>query len=588
MDLKNHAFTVYYSGQTQKPGSMAPGIFFLENLLKMGRSIQMLQIKTAKFDICSNQYLKTMKWIIITLFWFGSVPFIYSQSELLWSRNFITEIRNYYLDYPSMQVNGDTIKVIGKNNTPNGQRLLIVSYDLKGDTLSTGIFGKDSVSNNTIIDYRFDSTNHVYILQKEKLTYYKSKIILQKYALDGTLVWVEQIHNPGDTSFTPHSLTLTNDTLLLLTAYKEYDYLEEASDVNTTTTISQLYAYNSKGSQIWHREFNPVTEIGWFIYSMFVHDNIIYLFGDFNKLIKVATDNKLIYTGTTTFLNGLNNIQPTSDGNFLISAWTNYRISKVNHNGSRIWTKSFASYLPSNTVGDEIRAMIQDSAGNIYITGRHYGSNLGSPSHTNADILTLKYDSSGQLLWENRYEFGIDNADIGNTIHLKNGYIYVGGNSERLGVATDYDYIVLKIDAETGTSSGSYRYNGIANGDDAVSSMFVFDNGNVALTGLSLFQNTYNWTTQLLSDIVSSVLDSSKEIEILIYPNPVLDRGILNVKGDGIESYTIYSVIGQEVQKGKFGTSHVNEISLNDISKGIFFIYLRSGNRTITQKLVIR
>ncbi|MBK8875713.1 MAG: hypothetical protein IPN13_18095 [Bacteroidetes bacterium] len=51
--------------------------------------------------------------------------------------------------------------------------------------------------------------------------------------------------------------------------------------------------------------------------------------------------------------------------------------------------------------------------------------NYGTPSYTNADILTLKYNSNGNLIWQSRYEYGINNADIGNVIILKNGQIYV-------------------------------------------------------------------------------------------------------------------------------------------------------------------
>ncbi|MCO5258263.1 MAG: hypothetical protein M9926_16075, partial [Lentimicrobium sp.] len=197
--------------------------------------------------------------------------------------------------------------------------------------------------------------------------------------------------------------------------------------------------------------------------------------------------------------------------------------------------------------GDEIKATIQDSSGNIYITGRHYGDEYGTSNYSNADILTVKYDNSGNLIWQNRYEYGINNADIGNTIVLKNGQIYVGGNSQRLGQGTDYDYVVLKIDSATGVSTGIYRYNGLANGDDAISSLFIFDNGNVALTGLSFFNSNFDWTTQLLSDVVLSVQNISSENNFQVYPNPTKSGEVITILGQGIISYSIISSIGQVV-----------------------------------------
>jgi hypothetical protein len=537
-----------------------------------------------------NNKNDTMKRLILILTLIGIMTNTYSQSTLLWSKDFTTGLNNYYSEYPTIKTVGDTIKVIGRKNTANGQRLLIVKYDLLGDTISTKTFGSDSVTNNSIIDYKFDTTNHVYILHKEQLGFYKSKIVLQKYSLDGNLIWVEQIQNPADTSYTPHSLGLANDTCLFITAYKEYDYPELGDDVIFTTTFSQLYAFNSNGTQLWQREFNSTTEINWFAYDIFVHNNTAYLFANntsFNNvLVKVDINNNLTINTNTGILNGINDVQLTPDNNLIITARTSYRISKVNLSGSLIWTQQSGTNLPTNS--DEMRATIQDSAGNIYITGRHYGLNYGTPSYTNADILTLKYNSNGNLIWQNRYEYEVNNADIGNTIILKNGQIYVGGNSQRLGVGTDYDYVVLKIDSATGLSTGVYRYDGLANGDDAVSSLYVFDNGNVALTGLSYINSKYDWTTQLLSDVVLSVHNFTAENNFQVYPNPTTSGEVLTIECSGIKSYSIISAIGQVVQQGTLGTNDLHTIQLDNVTTGMYLLYLKTDNGIMTRKLIVK
>ena len=524
-----------------------------------------------------------MKRLILILTLIGIMTNTYSQSTFLWSKDFTTGLNNYYSEYPSIQTTADTIKVIGRKNTANGQRLLIVKYDLLGDTISTKTFGSDSVFNNSIIDYKFDTTNHVYILHKEQLGFYKSKIVIQKYSLDGTLIWVEQIQNPADTSYSPRSLGLANDTCLCITAYKEYDY-----PASGTTTLAQLYAYNSNGNQLWQREFNPNTEINWFAYDIFIHNNDILLFGSAGKLVKVDINNNLIFNGNTGILNGINDVQTTPDNNLLITAWTRYRISKVNLSGSLIWTQQFGTNLPSNVSGDEMKATIQDSAGNIYITGRHYGLNYGTPSYTNADILTLKYNSNGSLIWQNRYEYGVNNADIGNTIILKNGQVYVGGNSERLGVGTGYDYVILKIDSASGLSTGVYRYDGLANGDDAVSSLYVFDNGNVALTGLSYINSQYDWTTQLLSDVVLSVHNFTAENNFQVYPNPTARGEVLTIVGNGIKSYSIISAVGQIVQQGTLETNNSHSMQIDNVTTGMYLLYLKTDNGIMTRKLIVK
>ncbi len=530
-----------------------------------------------------------MKRLILILTLVGIMTKTYSQSTLLWSKDFATWLNNYYSEYPSIQTVADTIKVIGRKNTADGQRLLIVKYDLFGDTISTKNYGNDSVFNNSIIDYKFDTLNHVYILSKEQLGFYKSKIVLQKYSLDGNLIWVKQVQSPADTSYTPHSLGLANDTCIFISAYKEYDYPEPGDDVIFTTTLLQLYAYNSNGNQLWQREFNPNTEINSFAYDIFIHNNDIFLFGSAGKLVKVDINNNITFNGNTGILNGVSEVQLTPDNNLLITAaFGKYRISKVNLTGTLIWTQQYGTNLPSNVIADEMKATIQDSVGNIYITGRHYGMNYGTPSYTNADILTLKYNSSGNLIWQNRYEYGINNADIGNTIVLKNGQIYVGGNSQRLGVGSDYDYVVLKIDSSTGVSTGVYRYNGVANGDDAVSSLYVFDNGNVALTGLSYINSQYDWTTQLLSDVVLPVQNIEIENSFRVYPNPTASGEVLTIGGNGIKSYSIISATGQIVQQGTLEPTELNSIYINNVKTGMYLLCLKTDNGIMTRKLIVK
>jgi len=524
----------------------------------------------------------------------GIMTNLYSQSTMLWSKDFTANLGAYYFwKPPIVQAVAETVKVIGRNNTVDGQRLSLVEYDLDGDIISTITYGDGFVSDNTIIDYKFDTENHLYILQSEQLEFYKSKIVLQKYSLDGDLIWAKQIECPADTSYSARSLGLINDNCIFITAYKSYDYPEQGDDVIWTTSLPYLYAYDSDGNQLWQREFDTEAEINWFSHEIFAHNNTAFLFGNntsfSNVLVKVDINNNLTINTNTGLLYGVGDIQLTPDNNLLITTGRlEYRISKMDMNGTVLWTQYYGTNLPSNVSADEIKSTIQDSDGNIYITGRHYGQNYGTPSYTNADILTIKCDNNGNVIWKNRYEYGINNADIGNAIALKNGYVYVGGQSERLGVGTGYDYVVLKIDALSGSTAGVYRYNGLGNGDDAVSSLAVFDNGNVALTGLSYVNSQYGWTTQLLSDIVLSVKNISAEDDINVYPNPVTRGQTITIVGKGINSYSIISAIGQVVKQGKFGVNDFHTIQLDNIETGIYFLNLKTDKEILSRKIIVR
>jgi len=518
-----------------------------------------------------------MKRLILILIVIGIMTNAYSQSTLLWSKDFTAGLNNYYSEYPVIQTIADTIKVVGRINTASGQGLGIIKYDLSGNIISTKIYGDDLASNNSVIDYKFDATSHVYILQKEKLGFYKSKIVLQKYSLDGDLIWIQQIQNPADTSYTPHSLGLINDTCIFFTAYKEYNYPEPGDDVIETITLPYLFAFSSDGGQLWQRVFNTDTEISWFPLGIFVHNNTAYLFGMNNSslfhrfLLKIDINNDLTIINTE-LERGIKNVQLTLDNNLLVTQGPDYRITKTNLLGAVLWT----SHYETNNSSDEIKSTIQDADGNIYITGRHYETN------TNADILTIKYDSNGNLIWENRYEYGGNNADIGNTIELKNGQVYVGGQSQRIGAGGDYDYVVLKIDDESGNTTGIYRYNGLANGNDVVTSLKVFDNGNVALTGLSYINSQYDWTTQLLSDVILSIPNISLKSELKVYPNPTCGELKIESGELRIEDIVIYDVFGkiQKIEKLK------NAIDISHLSTGIYFVKIRTEAGEVVKKVL--
>jgi hypothetical protein len=534
-----------------------------------------------------------MKCFMILLTTFGIISNIYSQSTLLWSADFPAGMNNYYSGTPGIHVIADTIRVMGRITTAGGQRLAIVNYDFSGDTLSTKIYGNDLVLNNSIVDYKFDTSNNIYILQDEKLDFFKSKLVLQKYSPDGELIWAQQVQSAADTSYVPLKLALANDTCIFVTTLKQFNYPELGDDVIMTENLSYLYAFHSQGNLLWQREFDPENEI-WYADKIFIHNNTAYFFErNFPStkiwLIKVDINNNLSIIENTSIPFGVSRIYLTADNHLLLFSGIKYMFSKVTLDGKVLWTKDYGTNLPHNVSGDEVISVIQDTDGNIYVTGRHYGQNYGTSTYTNADILTIKYSKTGNLIWQNRYEYGVNNGDIGRTIRLKNGQIYVGGKSQRLGVSSDIDYVVLKIDATHGNTTGIYRYNGPANGNDMVSSLHIMDNGNVVLTGLSYNYSQYDWTTQFLSDIVLSAPTLNTEFNASIFPNPVSIGGILTLSGDYFNSYQIVSTSGQIIQQEKFEqTNNSYHIHTGNLKAGMYIIQIETNLGKVSRKLIVR
>jgi len=112
---------------------------------------------------------------------------------------------------------------------------------------------------------------------------------------------------------------------------------------------------------------------------------------------------------------------------------------------------------------------------NVYVAG--YAVKTGS----GLDYVLLKYDSVGVLKWVQSYDGGFNNTDIATGMELDNsGNIYLTGKS--INGAGNFDIVTVKYNA-SGTLLWSRRYNGTGNGLDEPTAITVDGSGDVYITG---------------------------------------------------------------------------------------------------------
>ncbi len=117
-----------------------------------------------------------------------------------------------------------------------------------------------------------------------------------------------------------------------------------------------------------------------------------------------------------------------------------------------------------------------DGSGNVYVTGSSYAAN------GLADYATVKYSSSGETLWVQRYNGPDDNWDAATELALDAaGNVYVTGHSYG---SNDFDYVTLKY-SPTGAQEWVARYDGPPNGEDWPTGLAVDAAGNAYVTGWS-------------------------------------------------------------------------------------------------------
>jgi len=148
-----------------------------------------------------------------------------------------------------------------------------------------------------------------------------------------------------------------------------------------------------------------------------------------------------------------------------------------NEKGQLLWAKTYngpAAYI------DEAKAIVVNQYGSVYVTGTCTNLTVGSDDD---DIMTIKYDTNGNLLWTKSYSGSPDDKDVGVDIGLdSNGNAYVTGYS--LTASNYEDYVLIKY-TPTGTESWVKTYNGTGGDYDLPTKLFVDEDDNIYVTGYS-------------------------------------------------------------------------------------------------------
>jgi len=157
-----------------------------------------------------------------------------------------------------------------------------------------------------------------------------------------------------------------------------------------------------------------------------------------------------------------------------LGSGSDYATVKYNSSGIQQWV---ARYNGPNNTKDEVRSMVIDESGNIYVTGHSAGIGTGS------DFATVKYNSSGIQQWVARYNGPGNASDVTSSIKTDiSGNVYITGSS--IGSGAGFEFASIKYNSN-GVQQWVARYNGSGNGWSQASSLVMDVSGNIYVTGYS-------------------------------------------------------------------------------------------------------
>lgn len=531
-----------------------------------------------------------MKTIILTTFSFLTTGLLLAQPIPQWSSSINTNFNLYIYDKPKIKFDnaGDLIVVGNIDNGATGKDILVLKYSPSGSILWQQIFNSIYNKDDEAIDFEVDVQNNILVTGKSNIDSVNADMITIKYDSNGNYKWINSFNGIANREDAGQSITIDPSGTSYLTGFTSADTFGHLKMV--TTKI------NSGGNTIWTRIYgidsltsylgekikivnNEVVILGWYVANVIGY-----------VAVKLDTSGAVLHANEGEITKGMSSFFIDNLGNFYLGAAAAFKITKINSNGTLAWSDATPTNLPSNTSGDEVRAIIVDSLQNVYITGRHYGDDYGGPTYSNADILTVKYSADGNKLWSKRYEYLSNNAaDIANDITLDYDLnVYVAGQSQRTVAGTDYDYVVVKYDLN-GNEKGTIRYNDSANGDDVITSIVVADSSNIYVTGVT-FDNLLSSTTTQKYGAVSGVgifEINLVPISLSAFPNPFSNTTSIHFPNIDKEvfNFNLFDNSGKIILNQKTKNDKV-EISADNLPAGLYTFILLSDRKNYNGKII--
>ncbi|MBN9350978.1 MAG: SBBP repeat-containing protein [Chitinophagaceae bacterium] len=228
---------------------------------------------------------------------------------------------------------------------------------------------------------------------------------------------------------------------------------------------------------------------------------------------------------------------------------SNYFTVKLDgQSGDQLWVRTYNGADPGN--GTNIpSSMVVDPTGNVYITGT-------SLLNGQFDIATIKYSTTGVLLWIRRYAGALNSDDGGNDIALDaNNNVYITGYTTETD--DNINFITIKYSAD-GDQQWLRTYNGYEKYIDRALVMTIDGDNNVYVAGithelattqgnsdfLTIKYNTDGaqlWTSRYNGSLIEGpddiVLDGNNNIYITgqAYPSKIVTFRLNS--GDGSQSW---------------------------------------------------
>jgi hypothetical protein len=451
---------------------------------------------------------------------------------------------------------------------------LAMSLDYDGNVIVTGSFNSDTLY--------FDSISLIHSVPNPNSNAVGDFFIV-KFDTFGNVLWAKSAYKAAGNSI---AIDLNNNVFVSGSYYATNFLVLDSITINNQGLNDIFLAkYDESGNLIWGKSIGGASS-------------------DWDKAVTTDMSGNVFLTGYTQ--SSTISIDTTS-----LTMTCRTFIAKFKPNGDLIWAINAAD---SGLIDGE--SIATDMNGNLILVGCFHSASVNfssitltnyitNPSIANdygSDILIVKYDSYGNVLWAK--SAGAINHDIAKSVFIDGSdHIYVTGDFSYQLIFGPFslteisweNLFILKLDA-SGNSlwlKSALKANASAICVDNDNNAFIIGSydQNANFDSITLIANPSYYTNIFLTklDITTGVEEINNTVEQVIYPNPFTSPTTFQSKST-LKNATaiIYNSMGQEVKQIKNISGNSFNIERDNLHAGLYFINLAEGNKIIsTEKFVI-
>ncbi|HMS34592.1 MAG TPA: SBBP repeat-containing protein [Ignavibacteria bacterium] len=533
---------------------------------------------------------------------------VYSQVSQQWVTSYNSPTNGNDEPRAIVSDNSGNIFIAGLSPASNtGNDFVTVKYNSAGIQQWASRYHNPEGQDDNVRGIALDGSGNVFVTGSVSMGGSNGIMMTVKYNSYGEQQWAKQLGEPVASPAAPgigkSSIATDASGNIYVGGSRRF-----GSGQNTSYV---LIKYNSNGDSLWTRIYKGthfLAGLGSGIVCIKVDGNFVYVTGKsfdqnpdlstsaFVTTIKYDLSGAQQWIRKDTLINGSDDVIGMNldvSGNIIITC--NYGLDiltmKYDISGARLWRKIYAGI--SGDYYDRVTDLAVDSLGNVYLTG----NSKRTTANGGEDFLTLKYNPSGNLLWERFYNGTYGDGDYANGITVDdNGNAYITGTAFDLNF--DFNYMTIKYDTD-GTEKWKISYDGgFTHRRDDATAIILDNDGNVVVTGISSRGSNFDDITTVKYSQSTGITQISSQIPRAFslsqnYPNPFNPVTILEfeIPKSGFVSLKVYDMLGKEIVT--LVDSQLNQgiykydFDAGTLTGGIYFYKLETNEFTETRKMLL-